>query len=153
MNTLDSRMGARGTDRSRKIGAAMREDRKNAGFTIRDLALKMDISPTHLTRIESGERLMDSVEGLILFCKACSVPIDKYLALCGSEISDYNSPIHSVFPAIESPEQESAIAEFAKIVTTKKLTAENIQQMLNTAIAFADFCNRQNQKGKKEQQD
>ena len=145
MNMLEGRMEARGTERSRKIGAAMREDRKNAGYTIRDLAKKMDISPTHLTRIETGERLMDSVEGLILFCKACSVPIDKYLALCGSDVSGYNSPIHNVFPSIESPVQESALSEFAKIITTKKLTEENIQQMLNTAIAFADFCDKQNQ--------
>lgn len=148
MRMLDGRIEERGTEVSRRIGAAMREDRKEAGFTIRDLAEKMKISPTHLTRIESGERLMDSIESLILFCNACHVPIDKYLALCGSNTISLDTPLRRALPAIKTEQQEEAISVFAKLITSKDLTEDNIQQMLNTAIAFADFCDKQNQEQK-----
>ena len=148
-------MEERGTAHSREIGNAMREDRKAKGYTIRELAIKMEVSPTHLTRIESGERLMDSVEKLILFCDACEVPIEKYLVLCGMKGPAKDTPIRRAFPAIKDDQQESAVATFAKLIASKDLTPENIQQMLNTAIAFADFCDKQNQeeKAKGAQQD
>lgn len=145
MRMLDGRIEERGTEVSRRIGAAMREDRKEAGFTIRDLAEKMNISPTHLTRIESGERLMDSIESLILFCDACRVPIDKYLVLCGMSRPEKDTPTRRAFPAIQTKEQENAIDAFAKMITSKNLTSEDITQILNTAIAYADFCDKKNQ--------
>lgn len=83
MKMLESRTKARGSEKAIRIGKAMREDRNNAGYSIRDLAKKMGISTTHLTRIERGERLMDSVEKLILFCEICRIPIAKYLILFG----------------------------------------------------------------------
>lgn len=147
MKILDNRMEERGTEHSRKIGNAMREDRKNAGYTIRELAEKMGISPTHLTRIESGERLMDSVKQLTLFCDACRVPIYKYLILCGMKSTENDSPVRRAFSAIQTEEQEEAVSVFANLLTSRNLTPENIRQMLNTAIAFADFCDKQNQQG------
>ena len=83
MKQLESRLEGRDSEHARMVGEIMRKDRKNAGYTIRALAEKMDISPTHLTRIESGKRVMDSVVTLILFCDACNVPIEKYLVLSG----------------------------------------------------------------------
>ena len=145
MKMLESRLDGIGTKKAIAIGNRMREARKDAGYTIRELAEKMDISPTHLNRIEKGERLMDSVEKLILFCEICRVPIEDYLVLCGMELSDADTPIRRAFPSIRTKEEEEAIAPFAKAVTTKNLTADNITQMLNAAIAFADFCDKQNQ--------
>lgn len=145
MKMLESRMDGIGTERAIAIGSRMREARKDAGYTIRELADKMDISPTHLNRIEKGERLMDSIEKLILFCEICRVPIEEYLVLCGMKLSDKDTPIYRAFPSIRTREEEEAIAAFAKTITTKNLTADNITQMLNTAIAFADFCDKQNQ--------
>ena len=91
---------------------------------------------------------MDSIESLILFCEACHVPVDKYLFLCGLNKSQVDTPIRRAFPAIKSAQQEEAISTFAKLITSKDLTDDNIQQMLNTAIAFADFCDKQNQEQK-----
>lgn len=153
MRMLDGRIEERGTEVSRRIGTAMREDRKDAGFTIRELAEKMNISPTHLTRIESGERLMDSIESLILFCEACHVPIDKYLVLCGLNNLEMDTPIRRAFPAVKSTQQEKAISTFARLITSKDLSEENILQILNTAIAFADFCDKQNQEKKAQQEE
>ena len=145
MRMLDSRMEERGTERSRKIGSAMRDDRKNAGYTIRELATKMDISPTHLTRIELGERIMDSVEKLILFCDVCHVPIEKYLVLCGMRLPEKDTPIRRAFPAIKTNDQEKVISAFANSVTSHDLTNEELEQMVTTAVAFAEFCSKKNQ--------
>lgn len=143
MKMLESRMDGRETVKALRIGERMRLDRKSAGYTIREIAEKIDISPTHLTRIERGERLMDSVEKLILFCEVCSVPVEDYLVLAGMTIP--STTIRKAFPAIQSQEEEDAISAFAKAITSNKLTSENITQMLNTAIAFAEFCDKQNQ--------
>lgn len=140
----DSYMGEIGSERSEIIGKNMAADRKAAGYTIRELAEKMDISPTHLNRMEKGERLMDSVAKLIIFCNVCHVPIEKYLVLCGMQISERDTPIRRAFPAIVSDDQENAIDRFAKMITSKKRTAEDIAQILNTAIAYADFCDKKN---------
>ena len=140
----ESYMDEMGSDRAKIIGENMRDDRKAARYTIRDLAEKIDVSPTHLNRIEKGERLMDSVDKLIRFCEVCQVPIEKYLVLCGMRISEKDTPIRRAFPAIENPEQEQAIAAFAETICSKKLTPEDITQILNTAIAYADFCDKKN---------
>ena len=140
----ESYMDEIGSERSGIIGKNMAADRKAAGYTIRELAEKMDISPTHLNRMEKGERLMDSVAKLIIFCDVCRVPIEKYLTLCGMRISEKDTPIRRAFPAIENEEQENAIDAFAKMITSKKLTSEDITQILNTAVAYADFCDKRN---------
>ena len=142
MKMLENRTDGMGSEKAIAIGSRMREDRKKAGYTIRELADKMDISPTHLNRIEKGERLMDSIEKLILFCSICHVPIEDYLVLCGMSIEE--DPIRRAFPAIRSKAEEEAIAAFAEAVASKKLTEENIGQMVSTAVAFAEFCDRQN---------
>ncbi len=141
----ESYMDEMGSDRAKIIGENMRDDRKAARYTIRELAEKIDISPTHLNRIEKGERLMDSVDKLIRFCRICQVPIEKYLVLCGMQISEEDTPIRRAFPAAKKPEQEQAIAAFAETICSKKLTQEDITQILNTAIAYADFCDKKKQ--------
>ena len=62
----------------------------------------------------------------------------------GMRISEKDTPIRRAFPAIENPEQEQAIAAFAETICSKKLTPEDITQILNTAIAYADFCDKKN---------
>lgn len=142
MRMLENRMDGRETEKAVRIGERMRIDRKNAGYTIREIAEKIDISPTHLTRIELGERLMDSLEKIILFCDICKVPVEDYLVLAGMEIP--STSIRKAFPSIRSQEEEDAISAFAKAITSKNLTNENITQLLNTAIAYAEFCDKQN---------
>ena len=145
MRMLESRMDGRESERAARIGEQMRIDRKNIGLTIREVAEMIDISPTHLTRIERGERLMDSIEKLILFCEICRVPVEKYLILAGMKVSETDTDVRRAFPAIRSEEEENAIVTFAKMITSKNLTSENISQILNTAIAFAEFSDKQNQ--------
>ena len=145
MKQLESRIEGRDSEHARMVGAIIRQDRKNAGYTIRALAEKMDISPTHLTRIESGKRVLDSVVTLILFCEACNVPIEKYLVLSGMKLDEKDTPVRRAFPSISNQEQENAVAAFAELITSKNLTSDNISQMLDTATAFADFCDKKNQ--------
>ena len=144
-----------GSDWAQKVGGMIREDRKAAGYTIRELAEKIEISPTHLNRMEKGDRPLDSTKTLVRICDVCHVPVERYLVMFGMRLSEMNTPVRRAFPAVESPQQEEAITTFAKLITSKDLTPENINQMLNTAIAFADFCDKQNQeeKAKGAQQD
>ena len=141
----DSYMDEMGSDRAKVIGQNMAADRKAAGFTIRELAEKLEMSPTHLNRMEKGERLMDSVNKLIQFCRFCHVPIEKYLVLCGMSLSENDTATRKAFPAIQSSEQEEAINTFAKIITSKKLSSDDLTQILNNAISYADFCDKKNQ--------
>lgn len=134
-----------GSDWAKRVGDMIREDRKKAGFTIRELAEKIEISPTHLNRMEKGERPLDSTKTLVRICETCLVPIERYLVMFGMHISEKDSPVRRAFPGIETEQQEEAISTFAKLITSKKLTTDNITQMINTAIAFADFCDKQNQ--------
>lgn len=145
MKMLESRIENMGSEHAKAIGDRMRTARKEAGLTIRELAARMGISPTHLNRMENGERLMDSVQNLISFCEICHVPIEDFLILCGMKITDSEMPVYRAFPAIRSKEEAEAISQFAKAITSRSLTNENISQMVNTAIAFADFCDKQNQ--------
>lgn len=142
MKMLDSRLDAMGTDRALSIGKRMREARKKAGYTIRELAERMQISPTHLNRIEMGERLMDSVEKMILFCDICHVPIEEFLILAGMKIPPNNTAVRRAFPDIQTVEQERAISAFADTITSNELTSEEISQVVNSAIAFAEFCKK-----------
>ena len=144
-----------GSEWAKKVGDMIREDRKTAGYTIRELAEKIEISPTHLNRMEKGDRPLDSTKTLVRICDVCHVPVERYLVMFGMRLSEMNTPIRRAFPAIKTTEQEEAISTFARLVTSDDLSADNIQQMLNTAIAFADFCAKQNQekKAKEEQQE
>lgn len=133
-----------GSEWAQKVGGMIREDRKAAGYTIRELAEKIEISPTHLNRMEKGDRPLDSTKTLVRICDVCHIPIERYLVMFGMRLSEMNTPIRRAFPSIKNSEQEKAISTFAKLVTSDNLSAENVQQMLNTAIAYADFCDRQN---------
>ena len=134
-----------GSDRAKKIGEAMRRDRKEARYTIRQLAEIIDVSPTHLNRMEKGLRIMDSIEKLIRFCDACHVPIDGYLSLCGLQYAGNNQdPIGRAFPQIRTSEQKDAINSFANIILSHDLSKEELEQILKNTMAYADFCSKSN---------
>lgn len=145
MRMLDNRMDGIGSEKAIKLGKRMHDARKNAGYTIRELAELLDISPTHLNRMEKGDRLMDSIEKLILFCELCHVSIEEFLILAGMKPQEGITPIQRAFPTVTTQTEENAITAFVQIITSKKLTDANIEQMLNTALAYAEFCDKQNQ--------
>ena len=141
-----------GSEWAQKVGNMIRDDRKAAGYTIRELAEMIEISPTHLNRMEKGDRPLDSTKTLVRICDACHVPIERYLVMFGMRLTELNNPVRRAFPAIKTADQEEAISTFAKLVTSDCLSVENIRQMLTTAIAFADFCAKQNQEKKASQE-
>lgn len=130
---------------AKKVGGMIREDRKNAGFKVREFAEVIGISPTYLTRMEKGERPLDSTKTLVRICKACHVPIEKYLAMFGMEYSGRDTPIRRAFPTITTEQEEEAIAFFANLITLSNLAPDNITQILNVATAYAEFCEKQNE--------
>lgn len=131
-----------GSDWAKKVGEQIKEDRTNAGYSIRRLAERIDVSPTHLSRMETGDRPLDSTKTLVRLCEACHVPIERYLVLYGMRISEKDSPIRRAFPSIETPAQEDAVNKFVNLLTSNDLTPEDITQILNAATAFSEFCTK-----------
>lgn len=130
---------------AKKVGHKMVQDRKAAGFSTRAIAAKLGYSPTHYNRMENGQRLFHDVEKLILFCKFCHVNLEEYLVLYGLPLPQNTSMIRRVFPAIENLDQESAIISMANIITSNKLTKEELEQMISMAKVFAMCCGTQKQ--------
>ena len=140
-----------GSDWALSVGKQIREDRKNVGLTIRELAEEIGISPTHLNRIENGERPLDSTKTLIRICQVCRVPLEKYLVMYGLRLNKDDTPVRRAFPRIENSAQEDAIVKFADLLISNNLTTDNIASMLNTATAFAEFCDKKNKAAKQEE--
>ena len=61
------------------------------------------------------------------------------------KLDEKDTPVRRAFPGISNKEQENAISAFAELITSKNLTSDNMSQMLDTATAFADFCDKKNQ--------
>lgn len=144
MKMLDSRIEGNGSQRAIEIGKAMKDARIAAGLGLRETAGIIGVSPTHLARIESGERLMDSLEKLIAFCELVHEPIEKYLVIAGMNIPDQQTPVRKAFPSITTDEQEQALTSFARIITSLKLTPDDYIQLINSATAYAEFCDKKN---------
>lgn len=130
------------TERARMIGEQFCNDRKNARYTIRDLAALLEISPTHLNRIEKGYRLLDSIGTLIRFCELCQVPINKYLLLYGMKYTEDSTPVRKAFPAIRTTDQEKAVIDFEEIITSGNLSTDDLRQIRDIVTAYADFCRK-----------
>jgi transcriptional regulator with XRE-family HTH domain len=60
------------------IGDAIRQHRKQAGFTQEILAEKVDLNPKYLGEVERGEKII-SIEALLRISKAVKVRAAKFL--------------------------------------------------------------------------
>lgn len=144
MKQLKNQEEGKGSPLAIRIGNRMREDRKNVGLTLLEVADRIEVSQTHLTRLEKGERLFDSVEKLIRWCEVVHVPIEVYLEMMGWNNPGNDSLVKKAFPAIQSEEQEAAIVAFADLILKKKLSPTDMMQMINAATAYAEFCDKNN---------
>lgn len=146
MKQYASQQEGQGSELAIRIGAKMRADRKAAGYTLIEAADRIDVSQTHLTRLEKGDRLFDSVDKLIQWCNVVRVPIEGYLELMGWENKGATSLVRKAFPAITTDEQEAAINAFADLIIKKNLSPADMIQMVNAATAYAEFCDKNNNK-------
>jgi transcriptional regulator with XRE-family HTH domain len=79
------------------IADSLRQERARAGLTLQQLAERADLSPAHLSRLESGDR-QPSVAALITLSRALGIPVSSLLGegQAGSTLGIYadDEPIH-----------------------------------------------------------
>lgn len=59
------------------VGQRVREERTAAGYNLEDFATALEIDPTHLSRIERGERGLDSLL-LARIAGLLNIPMDAF---------------------------------------------------------------------------
>lgn len=62
----------------KKLGVSIRSKRKKLGLTQEELAEKVNLSPTHISNIETGKTKV-SLQALILICNVLNCLIDELL--------------------------------------------------------------------------
>ena len=67
----------------------LRDARREAGLTQRQLAQRLDQSQSFISKCERGERRLDIVE-VYKFCQAMSVPLEAFVHLLSAAIDKGN---------------------------------------------------------------
>lgn len=65
----------------RKLGESIKSKRKSIGLTQEQLAEKIDLSPTHISNIETGKAKL-SLPALVLICDVLKCSTDELLFGC-----------------------------------------------------------------------
>jgi transcriptional regulator with XRE-family HTH domain len=70
------------TQQYRQLLAALRRSREDAGLTQLDVAEKLDVYASYVSKCESGERRIDVIE-LAEFCRLYGVGLADFLKVAG----------------------------------------------------------------------
>lgn len=119
------------------LGPRIRRIRKEQKMTIQELANAMGCSSTHLTRIELGERQVDSVALIATIAQSLQVSPQELL---GNNPPSTGALIRSAFPGVQSEKQEQVLIQLASIIANKGLTDSQLEAMLEQATAYAEYC-------------
>lgn len=127
-------------------GQYLREKRLQRGYSIRELAAKAECSASYITRIEHGQRRLDSMANIISFASILDFPVSELLQLTGLSDSKTLSPIRAAFPSIQTSQQEAVISQFASLITSGVLSDAQMEQLIFNATAFKEYCQKYNNK-------
>lgn len=72
---------------SAKMREILRETRRQAGFSQRELAAKLGVSPSWIAKVETGERRIDLIE------------FGWFVAACGGNVPGAFTRLAGMFPA------------------------------------------------------
>jgi transcriptional regulator with XRE-family HTH domain len=121
------------------LGDYIRNRRQELGMTIKELAEKINCSPTHVTRIELHQRKCDSMQLLVDFANALNVPTERLLDLAGQALPESDDFLRRAIPSIKNDYQKQIITEFAQLITGNSLTKPEMQQLILQATAMVEF--------------
>lgn len=127
-----------------RLGKRIREVRRAKEMTIKELADIIGCSPTHVTRIETAKRRIDSTSLLVKFAQALGLPSEELITLAGMGVADVNSLTQVAYPGVKTEKQKEVLDELSKLITNMNLTNEQLDILLMQATAFAEYCNRNN---------
>lgn len=124
-----------------RLGQRIRAARKEHDWTIKELSQKVGISTTHLTRLELGQRRVDSMTLLTAFSDTLNIPMEELLRLSGQDLKNDTSYVKLAFPGITTEIQKQAIITFARLITTSPLEENEIAAIVTQATALTEYFN------------
>lgn len=122
-----------------RLGNRIRAERQNKKWTIKELSSMVGVSTTHLTRLELGQRRVDSMALLTAFSDVLGIPMEELLRLSGQDLKNDDSYVKLAFPGITSEVQKQAVMSFTRLITETQLTDEEIGLLLRQATAMVEF--------------
>jgi len=138
--------GKRQIDGSHALGKQLRQLRKAKGWTIAELADKIDASPAHLSEIETGKVTNPGIELLARIARALNVGLT---IVSGQGQTDPNAALEyeSPFSATELAQQGGFIAASAdalvRVLLDTSLSLHQRRQIANQVVSFAQWLRHQ----------
>lgn len=125
------------------LGQRLRDARKAKGWTIKELSEILGISTTHLTRLELGQRRVDSMALLMTFAENLDLPLEELIALQGQDFHENPSYVKLAFPGVTTENQIHAISKFASLISSSELSTQELEYLLIQATAMVEFWLKQ----------
>jgi transcriptional regulator with XRE-family HTH domain len=110
-----------------KFGATVRREREKLEIGLREMAKKIGVSPTYISKVERDEFPPPAEDKVIAIAKILDRDPDELLALAGKVSSDLSDIIR------ERPRELAALLR-----TTKGLTAEDVARLAREAQKAKD---------------
>ncbi len=113
--------------RNIKFGAYMRQIREEKEIGLREMAKKIGVSPTYISKVERDEFPPPAEDKVRKIAEIFDVDVDEFLALAGKVSSDLSEIIR------ERPRELAALLR-----TTKGMTADDVANLARKAAKTKD---------------
>ena len=110
-----------------KFGAYVRQERKDREIGLREMAKKIGVSPTYLSKVEREDFPPPAEDKVRKIAEIFGIDVDELLALAGKVSSDLSEIIR------ERPRELAALLR-----TTKGLTADDVARLARQAQKSKD---------------
>ncbi|MCH8999533.1 MAG: helix-turn-helix transcriptional regulator [Proteobacteria bacterium] len=110
-----------------KFGAYVRQERKDREIGLREMAKKIGVSPTYLSKVERDDFPPPAEDKVRKIAEIFGIDVDELLALAGKVSSDLSEIIR------ERPRELAALLR-----TTKGLTADDVARLTRGAQKSKD---------------
>ena len=108
--------------RSIRFGAYVRQEREGREIGLREMAKKIGVSPTYLSKVERDEFSPPAEDKVRKIAEIFSIDVDELLALAGKVSSDLSEIIR------EHPRELAALLR-----TTRGMTADDVARLAREA--------------------
>lgn len=105
-----------------EFGIALREYRRGAGLSQRDLANKTSLDFSYISKIENGRLPPPSADTIVQICKVLNIPAENLLAITGKIPSDVRQTIGT----------NSTAQEFLREVQEMGLTEDEWKKLVGS---------------------
>ena len=107
---------------SNSLGAVLREYRRAAGLSQRELAKRTGLDFSYISKIENGRLPPPAADTIVLICQAMEIPAEELLALTGKIPSEVQQTVST----------SKVAQEFLREAQQMELTDEDWKQMVES---------------------